>query len=65
MDAIILKMVAKDREQRFADATALREEIARAQRAMDRAPDKFEAYRVVAVIAGVVIIVAAAAYFLR
>ena len=65
VDAIILKMVAKDREQRFADAPALREEIARAQRAMDTRPDKFEAYRVVAVITGVVMIVAAAAYFLR
>ena len=65
VDAIILRMVAKDREQRFADAPALREEIARAQRVMDTRPDKFEAYRVVAVIAGVVTIVAAAAYFLQ
>ena len=65
VDAIILKMVAKDRDQRFADAPALREEIARAQRTMDTRPDKFEAYRVVAVIASVVLIVAAAAYFLQ
>jgi eukaryotic-like serine/threonine-protein kinase len=65
VDAIILKMVAKDREHRFAGAPALREEIARAQRVMDSRPDKFEAYRVVAVIMGVVMIVAAAAYFLQ
>ena len=38
-------MVQKDREDRFADANALRVEIARAQRSMDRTPDKFEAYR--------------------
>jgi serine/threonine protein kinase len=65
VDAIIVKMVAKDREQRFADAPALREEIARSQRSMDTRPDRFEAYRVVGVIVGVVAIVAAAAYFLQ
>ena len=50
VDAIILKMVAKDREHRFADANALREEIARAQRSLDRTPDRFELYRLVGVI---------------
>ena len=38
VDAIILKMVQKDRDDRFADANALREEIARAQRSLDRTP---------------------------
>ena len=55
VDAIILKMVAKDREDRFADANALREEIARAQRALDRSPDRFEAYRVVGVVGAVAV----------
>ena len=65
VDAIILKMVAKDREDRFADATALREEIARAQRSLDRTPDKFEVYRLLGVIGAVVIVVATLVYFLR
>ena len=53
VDAIILKMVQKERDQRFADANALREAITRAQSALDRAPDRFEAYRVVGVIGAV------------
>ena len=54
VDAIILKMVAKDKEKRFSDANALRDEIARTQRALDSSPDRFEAYRVVAVVGGVI-----------
>jgi hypothetical protein len=65
VDAIILKMVQKDRENRFADASALREEIARAQRSLDRTPDRFELYRLVGVIVSVLIVVGALAYFLR
>jgi len=65
VDAIIVKMVQKDREHRFADATALRDEIARAQRSMDRTPDKFEAYRLFGVIGAVVIVIATLVYFLR
>jgi serine/threonine-protein kinase len=65
VDAIILKMVAKNREQRFASATALREEIARVQKAVDRAPDKFEAYRVVGVIGATIALVALLFYFLH
>jgi serine/threonine-protein kinase len=65
IDAIILKMVAKDRESRFADAPALREEIARTQRALDRRPDRFEAYRVVGVIGATVALVATLLYFLH
>jgi hypothetical protein len=65
VDAIILKMVQKDRENRFADANALREEIARAQRSLDRTPDKFEVYRLLGVIGTVVIVVATLVYFLH
>ena len=65
VDAIIVKMVQKDREHRFADANALRDEIARVQRSLDRTPDKFEAYRLVGVIGAVLIVIAALVLFLR
>ncbi|HTB60284.1 MAG TPA: serine/threonine-protein kinase [Polyangia bacterium] len=65
VDAIILKMVAKDKDKRFADANALREEIARTQRALDSSPDRFEAYRVVAVVGVTIAIVAALLFFLH
>jgi hypothetical protein len=65
VDAIILKMVAKDKDKRFADATALREEIARTQRSLDSSPDRFEAYRVVAVVGATIAIVAALLFFLH
>jgi serine/threonine-protein kinase len=65
VDAIILKMVAKDKEKRFHDANALREEIAKTQRALDSSPDRFEAYRVVAVVGGIIAIVAALVFFLH
>ncbi len=65
VDAIILKMVEKDKNKRFADANALREEIARTTRSLDSSPDRFEAYRVVAVIGGVIALVAALLFFLH
>ncbi|HLK93253.1 MAG TPA: serine/threonine-protein kinase [Polyangia bacterium] len=65
VDAIILKMVAKDKDKRFADANALREEIARTQRSLDSSPDRFEAYRLVAVVGGILAVVAALVFFLR
>jgi hypothetical protein len=65
VDAIILKMVAKDKDKRFADANALREEIARTQRSLDSSPDRFEAYRVVAVVGATIAIVAALLFFLH
>jgi serine/threonine-protein kinase len=65
IDEIILKMVEKQRDRRFADANALRETIAKTTKSMDRAPDRFEAYRVAGVIGGVVAIVAALLYFLH
>ena len=65
VDAIIVKMVAKDKDKRFADANALREEIARTQRSLDSSPDRFEAYRVVAVVGATIAIVAALLFFLH
>jgi hypothetical protein len=65
VDAIILKMVAKEKDKRFADANALREEIARTQRSLDSSPDRFEAYRVVAVVGATIAIVAALLFFLH
>jgi hypothetical protein len=65
VDEIILKMVAKDREHRFADAPALRVQIADTQRALDRSPDRFEAYRVAAVIGATVAVVVLLLFILR
>jgi tRNA A-37 threonylcarbamoyl transferase component Bud32 len=57
VDEIIVKMVAKDREDRFADTAALRAAIAKAQKVSDRSADKTEGYRVVAVIAATILVV--------
>ena len=65
VDAIILKMVAKERDKRFADAAALREEIARTRRLLDKTPDRFEAYRLVAVIGATVALVAGLLFLLH
>jgi hypothetical protein len=65
VDAIILKMVAKEKDKRFTDANALREEIARTQRSLDSSPDRFEAYRVVAVVGAIIAIVAALLFFVH
>ncbi|HVV16099.1 MAG TPA: serine/threonine-protein kinase [Polyangia bacterium] len=65
VDAIILKMVAKERDKRFADAPSLREEIARTRRLLDKAPDRFEAYRLIAVISATVALVAGLLFLLH
>jgi eukaryotic-like serine/threonine-protein kinase len=65
VDEVILKMVAKNREDRFANTVALRAQIARAQSITDRSADKFEAYRVVGVIGATVVLVGALLYFLH
>ncbi len=57
VDDIIVKMVAKDREDRFADTAELRAAIAKAQKVSDRSADKTEGYRVVAVIAATILVV--------
>jgi serine/threonine-protein kinase len=64
VDDIILKMVAKNREDRFADTNELRAAIAKALAAQDRSADKFEAKRVVLVIGGIVLLVAALVFAL-
>src|SRR5262249_19171483 len=57
VDDIILKMVAKNREDRFADTADLRAAIAKAQKVSDRSADKTEGVRVVAVIAATILVV--------
>jgi len=57
VDDIILKMVAKNREDRFTDTNDLRAAIAKAQKVSDRSADKTEGYRVVAVIAATLVVV--------
>jgi serine/threonine protein kinase len=64
VDEIILKMVAKSREDRFADTKALREHIAKALRGADKRTDRFEVYRLVGVIGAAVLIISALVYFL-
>jgi tRNA A-37 threonylcarbamoyl transferase component Bud32 len=56
VDDIILKMVAKNREDRFADTKALRDAIANALSATDNTANKFEAYRVAAVVGATIVI---------
>jgi tRNA A-37 threonylcarbamoyl transferase component Bud32 len=56
VDDIIVKMVAKNRDDRFADTAALRAAIAKALKVTDRSADKSEGYRVVAVIAATILL---------
>ncbi|MFL5308617.1 MAG: serine/threonine-protein kinase [Polyangia bacterium] len=65
VDAIILKMVAKERDKRFAGAPALREEVARTQRLLANAPTRFATYRLVAVISATVALVAGVLFLLH
>jgi serine/threonine-protein kinase len=57
VDDIILKRVAMNRDDRFADTTELRAAIAKALTAQDRSADKKEGARVVAVIAATILVV--------
>jgi tRNA A-37 threonylcarbamoyl transferase component Bud32 len=57
VDDIIVKMVAKNRDDRFDDTAALRTAIAKALQITDRSADKSEGYRVVAVIAATILVV--------
>ena len=57
-------MVAKSREDRHADTTALRTHIARVLKGADKRADRFEAYRVVGVVGAAVLIISALVYFL-
>ncbi len=65
VDAIILKMVAKERDKRFADAPALREEIARTKRLLNETPHRFKPYRLVALIGATVALLAALLFLLH
>jgi len=65
VDEIILKMVTKNRDERFADTAGLRAQIAKAQSLSDRSVDKFEAYRVIGVIGAMVVLAGALLYFLH
>ncbi|MDB4979265.1 MAG: serine/threonine protein kinase [Myxococcales bacterium] len=58
VDDIIVKMVAKNRDDRFADTGALRAAIAKALASQDRSDDKFEAKRVAMVIGATIVLVA-------
>ena len=64
VDEIILKMVAKSREERYPDTKALRDHIAKALRGADKRTDRFEIYRLVGVIGAAVLIIGALVYFL-
>jgi tRNA A-37 threonylcarbamoyl transferase component Bud32 len=58
VDDIIVKMVAKNRDDRFADTGELRTAIAKALASQDRSDDKFEAKRVAMVIGATIVLVA-------
>ena len=64
VDEVILKMVAKTRDERHADANALRAHIAEALKGAEKQTVRFEAYRVVGVIAAAALIVSGLVYFL-
>jgi eukaryotic-like serine/threonine-protein kinase len=64
VDDIILKMVAKNRDDRFADTNELRTAIAKALTSEDRSADKFEAKRLVLVIGLAVAVVGLLAFAL-
>jgi hypothetical protein len=64
VDEVILKMVAKAREDRFADTSALRDHISRVLKGADKRVDRFEAYRLVGVVGAAALIISALVYFL-
>jgi tRNA A-37 threonylcarbamoyl transferase component Bud32 len=57
VDDIIVKMVAKKREDRYADTNELRAAIAKALAVSDRSADRFEAKRVALVIGATILVV--------
>jgi len=64
VDEVILKMVAKAREDRHADTNALRAHIAQVLKGADKRADRFEAYRVFGVVGAAVAIISALVYVL-
>ena len=64
VDEVILKMVAKAREDRHADTKALRAHIARVLQGADHRANRFEVYRLAGVVGAAVLIISALVYFL-
>jgi eukaryotic-like serine/threonine-protein kinase len=64
VDDIIVKMVAKNRDDRFADTDELRAAIGKALSSQDRTADKFEAKRLVLVIGAALVLVGVLAFAL-
>jgi serine/threonine-protein kinase len=64
VDEVILKMVAKSRDERHQDASALRAHIARATSGADKKASRLGVYRVAGVIGGVAALVTALIYLL-
>lgn len=65
VDNVVLKMVAKSRDDRHADADALREHIRLALSGADTSQNRFEAYRVIGVIGTVAALIITLMYLLR
>jgi serine/threonine-protein kinase len=65
VDAVVLKMVQKEREDRHASAAELRAHIAKALGALDPSTVRNEAVRVAAVLGGLALLVAAAILLLN
>ena len=64
VDEVVLKMVAKARDSRHENAAALRQHIGDAIAALDSAPVRREAKRVVAVVGAILVVVGTAIYLL-
>ncbi len=64
VDELVLKMVAKTREERHESATALRQHITEALSTLDAGPVRREAARVVAVVGAILLVIGTAIYLL-
>ncbi len=64
VDELVLKMVAKTREDRHESALALRQHISEALASLDAAPVRREAARVVAVVGAILLVIGTAIYLL-
>ncbi len=64
VDELVLRMVAKDPADRYADANDLRDAIATALRSLDRKDGRGRTLRVLGVVAGIAVVLGAAAFAL-
>lgn len=64
VDEVILKMVAKTREERHADTNALRAHIASVMKSADNRAGRFQALRVVTVLSAAAAVISTLVYFL-